>query len=224
MGEFVKDVITTVDAEEMILTLYQVWRSFHGQYPRIESLACCLAQMALETGHMQMCHCWNVGNIKRKGVEDDNDWTMFRCGEVINGRQYMFDPPHPQTHFRAYCCLEDGMMDYIRFLAYRDRYREGWLQVHLGDPEMMSRKLGEAGYYTAPIPKYTEHVVSLYSRYLNIIRLHLEPELLSKEDHESITAAVSMSLDAIAREVISQMMNQESRPFSGIDDEDTEDE
>ena len=210
MGTFIEDKLTTVEAKKMVITLYRAWGDFHGQPPHIESLACCLAQMALETGHMQLCHCWNVGNIKRKGEQDSCDWTMFRCGEIINGRQYMFDPPHRQTHFRAYSCLEEGMADYIRFLAFRERYKMAWLQVHLGNPDRMSRKLGEAGYYTADIDLYTKHVVSLYSRYLNIVQLHLEPELLTKDEHERLSAAVSMSLDAIAREVIEEMRDEEN--------------
>lgn len=146
----VEDKITTLSEDEMIRTLAWAWNSYYGVAPEVEQLACCLAQMALETGRMKFCHNWNVGNIKKvhatsKTVDDGHNYCMYRCSEILNGKEKWFDPPHAQTHFRAYDTARDGMVGYIKFLVERTRYVSAWGQVLAGNPEQFSKALSKAG-------------------------------------------------------------------------------
>jgi flagellum-specific peptidoglycan hydrolase FlgJ len=128
------------------------------------------AQSALETGHWESIHWYNFGNVKRKVGKP---WTMFRCNEVIDGKTVWFNPPHPQTHFRAYADANDGAEEYVRFLAIDttpdngrpNRYARAWYAAENDDPIAFSQELSKAGYYTAAESRYTKTLVSCFNRY-----------------------------------------------------------
>jgi len=163
---------TPIPEREYILTAARTWLRFYGRCPLVKQLACCLAQMVLETGRERQlwgvhAHNYNWGNIKHSGGSSPKYWQFYRCAEIINGKQVWFDPPHPQTRFRAYESAEDGLMGYIQFLVFeRTRYLCAWNRgVMLGDPVVFARELGRAGYYTASIARYTKTVVSLFTEF-----------------------------------------------------------
>lgn len=195
MIELLEDKLTPVDEGDLIMALVHGWKRFYGWLPSADQMGCCLAQMNLETGRMKYCHNWNVGNIKKKhetkwSKDDGKDWQMFRCSEVLKvdgkWKEVWFDPPHPQTHFRAYRTLEDGVVDYIKFLALRDRYKAAWSKVLDGDPRAFSHELKQGGYYTASEALYTRTVVRLFEEFRKKSKKKLEsPEAqeLFKEMH-----------------------------------------
>lgn len=177
----IDDKITALSEEDMILSLAWAWKRYYGTGPDLAPFACCLAQMALETGRMKYCHCWNVGNIKkihatRHTADDGHDWCMFRCSEILGGKEHWFDPPHPQTHFRAYDTAIDGMLGYLKFLVERARYAKAWSQVLAGNPEQFSKELSKAGYYTASEPVYTRNVIRLFKEFSRKSALVLDSE------------------------------------------------
>jgi hypothetical protein len=171
--KLIQDQIKKLAEGEAAVALREAWKTYLGQYPSDDSLALLWAQSALETGRWKIIHCYNFGNIKKrhahpryKNIQDDgHDWCMFRCNEVIGGVIHWFDPPHPQTHFRAYASAHNGAKDYIKFLANRSRYKKAWSEVVKGDPAAYSHELKKAGYYTASESLYTRGVVRLTNEF-----------------------------------------------------------
>lgn len=207
----IPDRLTPIPEREYILALAWTWTRFYGQGPLSKQLACCLSQMVLETGRKPdpdrrgeflwgvYAHNYNWGNIKHTGGDLARHWQFYRCAEIIKGKQVWFDPPHPQTRFRAYEKADDGMMDYIRFLAMdRERYLKAWVEGVLGgEPVVFARELGRAGYYTASIARYTRTVVRLFMEFQGKVA-----EVLSSRDANGIYA----SADEAHRERIMRLV------------------
>jgi hypothetical protein len=167
-----QDEVKTLQQGEAAVALKAAWISSFGTDPSNDSLALLWAQSALETARWKAIHCYNYGNIKKRHAnpqfnigDDEHDWCMFRCNELLNGKLCWFDPPHPQTHFRAYSTAEEGAKDYIGFVANRARYKKAWQEVMNGDPAAYSHELREAGYYTASENLYTRGVVALTNEF-----------------------------------------------------------
>jgi hypothetical protein len=212
MVKLIEDRLTHLAQGEAAVALREGWKTYFGQYPSQHSLALLWAQSALETGRWKFIHCYNFGNIKKKHdnprykqEDDGHDWCMFRCNEIINGKVYWFDPPHPQTHFRAYTDAHDGALDYIRLLVSKTRYAGAWHQVITGgSPQEYSHQLKLGGYYTASESLYTKGVVRLTNefnrRYDELI--HWTTSSVKAEKHESIIHLLS---DEEKAEVIAVM-------------------
>lgn len=158
MGKLFEDQIKQIDEGEAAYALREAWNELYGVYPSLESLALLWAQWALETGRGKSIHCYNFGNIKRSG---DEDYCMYRCNEILDGKLCWFYPPHKQTWFRAYSSSIDGAIDYINFLSQRTRYKKAWLAIQKGDPYLFGHELKMAGYYTADEVQYTKSIASL---------------------------------------------------------------
>jgi hypothetical protein len=183
-SQYIPDEIKTLDQAEAAYALREAWYRIYGAYPSDRSLAVLWAKSCLETGRWKYIHCYNFGNIKKKMNPDDGHYfTMFRCGEVINGKHQMFDPPHYQTHFRAYKTVADGAEDYLRFVSQKTRYQKAWQEVIRGNPSGYSHELKIAGYYTADEARYTAGVVRLFDEFMR-----RKEELMSwipKEEHDT---------------------------------------
>ena len=183
--KYLPDKIKTLQEAEATYALREAWHKVYGQYPSDKSLGVLWAKSALETGRWKSIHCYNFGNIKKKrasstGPDDGHFFTMFRCGEIINGKNMMFDPPHYQTHFRAYKTVADGAEDYIRFVSQKTRYKKAWQKVIEGDPKGYAYELKIAGYYTASLELYTSGVVRLFNEFMK-----RKQELMSWEHHDT---------------------------------------
>jgi hypothetical protein len=161
MGNLVKTISTTLTKEHLVYMLSEGWKELYGSYPSNDSLALLWAQVVLETG-LKSCYNWNLGNVKRNG---NHDYCMYRCSEIINGKEQWFDPPHPQTHFNAYESDIAGAKEYIQFISQRKRYRQAWQAVLKGDPTAFSHALKVAGYYTADEGLYTRGIVKLTNQF-----------------------------------------------------------
>lgn len=185
------DVVKTLQEGEAAYALRKAWYKVYGTYPSDKSLAVLWAKSALETGRWKFIHCYNFGNIKKKwptkySPDDGHFFCMYRCGEVLNGKHEMFDPPHFQTHFRGYKTVEDGAEDYLRFVSQQKRYAKAWDKVVQGDPVGYSHELRVAGYYTADEQRYTAGVVRLFDEFMK-----RKDELLAwgKEEKTNPTAS-----------------------------------
>lgn len=150
--------VFTLSETEASIALRDGWKIFLGQYPDKNQLALLYAQSALETGRWKIMRNYNFGNIKRM---PDEKFTMFRCNEILKGKLQWFDPPHPQTMFRAYDSASIGAKEYIKFLAGKDNYKKAWHEVIAGDPVKYSYALADAHYYTANRELYTKGVIRL---------------------------------------------------------------
>lgn len=158
MGELKEAKYTKLTEAEATYALREGWKLVFGDYPSLDALAVLWAQSALETGRWQYIWNYNFGNIKR---HDDHDWCMFRCSEILNGKNVWFDPPHAQTHFNSYASTVDGAKEYIEFVSKRTRYKEAWTHLVAGNPIKYCAALKKAGYFTADLIKYTNGVVRL---------------------------------------------------------------
>lgn len=170
MGKLFEDKITKLTELEAAQCLGEAWKSLYGQYPSTDTLAVLWAKTALETGRWKAIHCYNWGNIKRSANEN---YCMFRCSEIIKGKELWFDPPHPQTWFRAYESATEGAIDYLKLLSQSKRYSKAWEAVHKGDPALFSHELKVGGYYTASESLYTKGVVSLTNEFKKKVKDNL---------------------------------------------------
>jgi len=172
MAKLIDDFVKQISEGEAAFSLREGWKSLYNSYPSADSLALLWSQWALETGRGKVIHCYNFGNIKKRYAnpkynitDDGHDWCMFRCSEIIKGKEEWFDPPHIQTHFRAYDSSIKGATDYIRFVSQRSRYKDAWQQVLAGSPVGYSHELKKAGYYTASETLYTKGIVRLTNEF-----------------------------------------------------------
>lgn len=177
--QYVPKFTRKLSEAEATHALREAWKIVYGDYPQDKSLALLWAQSALETGRWKIIRNNNFGNIKKRHAnpkykikDDGHDFTMFRCNELLWDRKLKktvvkwFDPPHIQTHFRAYPTPIEGAEDYIRLLSKKKNYAKVWKQVLAGDPVAYSHELKVAKYYTASEKKYTKGVVSLTSEFM----------------------------------------------------------
>lgn len=145
----------------------------------LEMVAVLWSQYMIETGG-KACWNWNIGNVK-KVTGDGYDWhhlngvwevvTQDRAAELIAkgeatystnpshlksaapGRKVViFQPPHPETRFRAYASLDVAMRKHVLFL--QRRYGDGWQAAERGDVHGFAHALKRRGYYTASAESY----------------------------------------------------------------------
>lgn len=154
---------TKLSESEAFNLFFDSWILLFKEIPMFDALCILLAQTALETGHFQFMKNWNFGNIKHT---KDHDYCLYECGEFIHGQFQMFYPPNPVCEFNSYPSAKDGIVEYISFLAKRERYASAWRQLLKGDPVQYCKELKENGpYFTAPLGKYTGVVVKLFEQF-----------------------------------------------------------
>jgi hypothetical protein len=187
MPKFLPDTLTKASATDMYAALAAAWEEMFDSEPKRESLLLLLAHWDLETGAGTSMHCWNVGNSK--SVEGDGyDWTHFRCWEKIGNKKVWFDPPHPQTRFRAFHTLQDGVSDYLKML--NKRFHMSWSAVQAGDPEAFARLLKKQRYYTADENEYARVMWQRFNAYVKKIPFATAPDVIrtSKEVQQGLIA------------------------------------
>lgn len=210
----VPDQLTPLDAKAVALAFRGAYETVCGKTPSNACLALMVAQSALETGRWRSIHCNNFGNVKAS-QDYVGLYCQFRCNEVINGRVEWFDPPHPQTNFRAFASADAGAIDHLRFLSGRKRYAKAWEVLKDGMPLAFVEALKAAGYFTADAGPYARAVTSLWKEYCYLVE-HLgngEPTEPSPPHHdeeglhrEALAAVVKFDpLEAARLERIEQL-------------------
>lgn len=173
----VPDQLTQCTALEAAHAIRSAWETLVGTTPSNETLACMMAQAALETGRFKLMHCWNFGNVKA-GPNYEGSYCQFRCNEVLNGKVQWFDPPHPQTNFRAFGSLEVGALKWVQSL--KEHFPRAWQA--LGMPLSFVHGLKLDRYFTADETSYAKAVASLWHEYLAILPMPDDnPKLTYKE-------------------------------------------
>lgn len=171
-----EDVLCYVDLEAMADATWKAWVEIWKHPPTLVQLAIKLAQWALETGNFRVgLHCWNFGNEKTK--PDAHPHTYFRCNEIIKSKLEWFDPPDPQTCFRAHENLWQGLITSLMFLGVDttphngkpNRYEKAWNALLMGDARLFCHELKLAGYYTANEQQYTDGVHALTKQFLRTL-------------------------------------------------------
>jgi hypothetical protein len=125
------------------------------------------AQWALETGRGEACWNHNVGNVKTTPAQAAAGvpYTMLPgTTEYIGGVLMTFQPPDPQTWFRAFASLAEGMAHHLAFL--KRRYGNAWPSLLSGDPTTFATELKARGYYTAPLATYAGAMRHLHAEWM----------------------------------------------------------
>lgn len=148
------------------------------------------AQYAIETGGTN-CFNWNIGNVKKvagdgfdyhclrgvwEGVSPAEAARLIASGEAIAdpsanharavgaGRvSVIFNPPHPQTRFRAYPSLDVSMQHHLELLA-KKRFASCWPAVMAGNVDAFAAALKAKGYFTADAGAYANGMRPAYAR------------------------------------------------------------
>lgn len=167
-AELLPAVLTPMAPRDVLRAFRNAYQDTRRLTPSNAVLALLVAQSALETGRWRSIYCHNFGNVKA-GPDYEGYYCQFRCNEVIGGKLQWFDPPHPQTNFRAFLSADAGAADHLQFLSGRKRYAESWRALLTGDPVAYVAELRRAGYFTADEAPYRRAVVSLFGEYMRAL-------------------------------------------------------
>lgn len=158
-------VITKIEPAALFAALRDAWIAQMGAPPARASLLVLIAQWALETGWGRACYCWNLGNV-RHAVGDGRAYCLIPCSEVIEGKEYKYDPTHPEDAkhcmFRAFETLEAGTADYLATIW--KNFDKAWPAVVKGDPAGYAVLLKAQGYFTANLSLYEKALVALFAK------------------------------------------------------------
>jgi hypothetical protein len=125
------------------------------------------SQWALETGRGKACACYNIANLKVTIAQANAGvpFTMLpNTWERINGKKVIFQPPDPQTWFRAFSNLREGVEHHVAFL--KRRLSKAWDALLAGNPTRFAAELKAKGYYTEDLDIYTRGIRSLHAEWM----------------------------------------------------------
>jgi hypothetical protein len=156
---------TTFGVSAFAKAVIAAWKRARGSFPSRATVGVLWAQYALETGRGAACWNFNLGNVKHT-LGDGYDYVMLAgTWEVLDGKRVVFQPPHPQTWFRAYASLDAAMRDHLELLVRR--FAPAWPAVEAGDPVAFAHELKRRGYYTAPEADYARGLASLHREFMS---------------------------------------------------------
>jgi len=215
MLTLVPDQKTPLSVEEALYVYFRAWKGVLGRDPIARALAAFVAHMMLECGaHFESLHWWNFGNEKASPSWSGR-YCMYRCNEVIDGVLRWFDPPHPQTWFRAFLSAEDGAAEHLAFFAVdsnhdgKNIYAVAWTRFEAGDPEGAVRAMKAARYFTGNVEAYVKAVVSITNQIETLAQRvidgahHLDlGDALTVEDRERISGLVALTTQQSAEDAL----------------------
>lgn len=161
-------VRTKYTQQELIRGFVNGWYKQFKEIPKKESIGVLIAQNNLETGLSASMWNNNIGNVKYiLSYSDQNiEYTMLNnVWEIVGGVKQTFQPPSPQTWFRSFPTLADGISFHLDFLK-NHRYKSSWSAVLSGDPALFCHLLKVMGYYTAPESDYIRSVSYFFKKFL----------------------------------------------------------
>lgn len=148
-GSFVPAQRTMVSKEQFLSAVKIVWPKLLPEIELTEQgLNILYAHVALETGNLSSVMNYNLGNAKATpAASNNNKWTGYPCGEILDGKSYKFTAKHPICYFLAFDTLEDGIVYYLKMMG--DNFRSALIEAANGNVEGFNAELKESGYYTA---------------------------------------------------------------------------
>ena len=168
-SRYIKDQLCNLNTDQAIEAFKVGYTKFMNDIPSKKTLAILIAQSALETGWWKAgLHCWNFGNTRCNPdkLSEDEYFTMFKCGEIIKGKEVFFIPPDPRSVFQAFESDEVGVRHHLRFLSTKNNYRNAWTQAVKQNPDQYIIELKKAGYFTAGLERYKKTFMSVYNTIL----------------------------------------------------------
>jgi hypothetical protein len=184
IGTYVQPVRTTVSSDTLRIALRNKLLSNVGKTPSEHALTTLVAMSAFETGHWKSCWNYNLGNVKAgetwsglytclsnvrevlKGVEkwfSPEGELSGKDGTVI-GQRWSVPPGHPQTRFRAYATLEQGLDGWVAKMT--TTYRVSLEKLLAGaDTDTFIKSLKGQSYFSGDLEGYQDQVRRLYMQY-----------------------------------------------------------
>lgn len=202
---YLEPIKTPISEQAAITHLICSWKNFYGKQPSSESLSILWSQTILETGRFKYCYRYNVGNEKSK-PKDGYFWTMYKCSEILDGREVFFEPPHDQCKFRAFRSAQDGFDHYLKFLAKKSRYKQAMKEIHKGDVVQYTKELKKAGYFTANLNLYLKGMMRLNKEFHD--RLDKGGYEWQKEPHTTFTSTELNEIRALVGDTSSQAIDR----------------
>jgi hypothetical protein len=158
--------------QEVIQSLITAWYKEYNTYPSKENIGVLFSQWSLETGQGKACYNNNFFNVKyiSKNPDLDSDDIQYfmlpNTWEINgNGQKVIYQPPHPQTWFRSFNSLDEGVTHHFNLLKNK-RYKEAWTAVESGNPAAFSHLLKLKGYYTASESDYTKGLNFFFNKFM----------------------------------------------------------
>lgn len=187
--------------------------------PRCVALA--VAKSALETGRWLKMYNYNFGNVKA-GPKYEGQYTAFRCNEVLGGKirwfspegetdragtllpgaeRYAVPPCHPQTRFRAYAGLTDGVYSYVDVLIAR--FPRSFQALLTGNAKTFVETLKAERYFTADVGPYIDGVSSMQREFVRVMEGDSNvPESAVDPELERMLSVADMLLVEDSRDVV----------------------
>lgn len=156
--------VTTLSELQFANVLKEGYKMAFGQEPSLPVLAFGWAQAALESGRPFKLPQNNVGNIKatKDWINSGKPYFKRTTEEfTAKGEKYLYS----DAAWRAYNTPQEGAAGYWYLL--KSRFPDALEWAASGDPQSAGVVLGQKGYYTASIKKYSTQLQSLYKTFLD---------------------------------------------------------
>lgn len=156
--------VTTLSELQFANILKEGYKMAFGQEPSLPVLAFGWAQAALESGRPFKLPQNNVGNIKatKDWINSGKPYFKRTTEEfTAKGEKYLYS----DAAWRAYNTPQEGAAGYWYLL--KSRFPDALEWAASGDPQSAGVVLGQKGYYTASIKKYSTQLQSLYKTFLD---------------------------------------------------------
>lgn len=168
--------VMKIDDIGLAKALAEGYRLIYGSLPSREVLGSAWAQATLERSTSLGLPNYNIGNIKASGdwIKAGKPYFVMNTKEVgKDGKEYT----EHGTKWRAYESPAEGAAGYWQLLG--GRYKDAVKWMAAGDPVSASVVLGEKGYYTANVERYSTEVGKRYQTFLKKIANQL-PQIKSE--------------------------------------------
>lgn len=155
--------VNKLSEEEFVNVMRKGYKLAFNEDPDLPVLAFGWAQAVLESGRPINLPQNNVGNIKatKEWINSGKPYFVKSTEEYTkDGKKFI----HENAAWRAFATPEEGAASYWKLIS--KKFPDAFKLMKQGNPEEAARSLGESGYYTANIDKYSGAVKSLYKEFM----------------------------------------------------------
>lgn len=167
--------VTKLDDIDFARVLAAGYKRVFGTEPSLETLGAAWAQGILESGRPAKLPNNNIGNIKatKDWLNSNKPYFVKDTKEIDkNRREYT----EHGTKWRAYDTPEEGAAGYWQLIG--NKFKDAFQWMASGNAVNAAVSLGQKGYYTADIRKYSGAVGSLFNDFMRKVAPRL-PEIKS---------------------------------------------
>lgn len=163
----VPNFVTNLTELQLAETLREGYKKAFGEDPTMEVLASGWAQVVLESGRPIKLPNNNIGNIKATDAQIKSGTPYFRTKSTIEFDKSGKSFNHVNPAWVSFNTPSDGAAYYWKFLGRKFNDALNWMKA--GDPTSATVELGQKGYFTANIEKYSNATSSLFREFVKTI-------------------------------------------------------